>query len=128
MLICFVCGTSQRKVDLSSISEWLRSIRGEKSRLPNWKSESSHAMANGYSLVYAEQAADFLLSLKRSKLTALLYDLRCLALDPFVRSDYRLDDGQGRQIEHLLIDEFVIGFWVDHSSKELRIIDITAVA
>jgi glycosyltransferase involved in cell wall biosynthesis len=58
-------------------------------------------MANDYSLVYSEQAADFLLSLRRAKLASLLYDLRSLASDPFVRSDYRLDDGQGRQVEYL---------------------------
>jgi len=85
-------------------------------------------MANDYSLVYSEPAADFLLSLKRERLASLLYDLRCLASDPFVRSDYRLEDEQGRQIEHLLIVDFVVAFWIDHASKELRIIDITDVA
>jgi len=85
-------------------------------------------MGSEYSLVYSEQAADFLLSLKRLRLAALLYDLRCLASDPFVRSDYWLEDGQGRQIEHLLIGDFVVAFWIDHASSELRIIDLTDVA
>ena len=85
-------------------------------------------MGSAYSLVYSEQAADFLLSLKRSRLASLLYDLSCLALDPFVRSDYRLEDEQGRKIEHLLIGDFVVAYWVDHASSELRIIDLSDVA
>ena len=85
-------------------------------------------MGSEYDLVYSEQAADFLLSFERARQASLLYDLRCLASDPFVRSDYCLNDEQGRQIEHLMVADFVIAFWVDHAASELRIVDITDVA
>lgn len=49
---------------------------------------------------------------------------RKLAEHPFVRSDYRLPDGAGREIEHLLVEEYVFAYWVDHSVREVRIVDI----
>jgi hypothetical protein len=85
-------------------------------------------MANSYNLTYPETAADFLLSLNRGRLASLLYDLRCLASDPFVRSDYSVADNYGRPVEHILISDFVIAYWVDHATSEIRIVDITDVS
>lgn len=85
-------------------------------------------MANGYSLVYSDQAADSLVLLERSRLANLLYDLRKLAIDPFVRSDYAVHDAQGRRVEHLMIGEFVVAFWLDHAASELRIVEITDIS
>jgi hypothetical protein len=47
-----------------------------------------------------------------------------LANNPFLRSDYSISDESGREIEHLLADDFVFAYWVDHASKEVRITDI----
>lgn len=85
-------------------------------------------MASAYSLVYSEQAADFLLSLERSRLASLLYDLRILADTLFVRSDYVLNDSKGRSIDHLLIGDYVVAFWADHALSELRIVEISDVS
>ena len=85
-------------------------------------------MSSEYNLVYSQEAADFLLSLKRARLAYLLYDLRCLASDPFIRCDYSLDDEHGRRIEHLMVADFVIAFWVDHAASEIRILDLTDIA
>lgn len=85
-------------------------------------------MGNAYSLVYSEQAADFLLALERPRLASLLYDLRVLADAPFVRSDYVLYDSKGRSIDHLLIGDFVVAFWPDHALSELRIVEISDVS
>ncbi|HKK19448.1 MAG TPA: hypothetical protein VJ952_12295 [Opitutales bacterium] len=85
-------------------------------------------MASAYSLVYSEQAADFLIALERSRLISLLYDLRVLAKSPFMRSDYVLNDSQGRSIDHLLIGDFVVAFWADHALSELRIVEISDVS
>lgn len=49
---------------------------------------------------------------------------RDLAAHPLVRSDYTLVDENGRTIEHLLIEEFVFGYWIDHAARELRIVDV----
>ncbi len=85
-------------------------------------------MANPYSLVYSEQAADFLIALERSRLSSLLYDLRVLAKSPSIRSDYVLNDSQGRSIDHLLIGDYVVAFWADHALSELRIVEISDVS
>ncbi len=47
-----------------------------------------------------------------------------LARDPFLESDYRLEDSDGRMVEHLLIDGFVFSYWVDHAAKLVMIAEI----
>lgn len=47
-----------------------------------------------------------------------------MAANPHVRSDYVLTDDSGRPIDHLLIEDFVIGYWLDHGTREIRIVDI----
>ena len=49
---------------------------------------------------------------------------RKLADHPFVRSDYSLPDEDGRMMEHLLIEDYVFTYWVDHAVAEVRIVDI----
>lgn len=85
-------------------------------------------MAKTYSLVYAEAAADFLLTVKKKRLVGLLYDLRKLAENPFIRSDYIQTDNHGREIEHMLVGDFVVAYWLDHSVSEIRIVDLADVS
>ena len=47
-----------------------------------------------------------------------------LARYPFLESDYRLDDADGRTIEHLLVEGVVFSYWVDHA---LRLVMITEI-
>ncbi len=47
-----------------------------------------------------------------------------LARHPFLESDYRLVDVDGRPVDHLLIDGFVFSYWVDHSLKLVMISEI----
>ena len=47
-----------------------------------------------------------------------------LARYPFLESDYRLADTDGRTIEHMLTDGVVFSYWVDHS---LRLVMITEI-
>jgi hypothetical protein len=47
-----------------------------------------------------------------------------LAKHPFVRSDYRLQDEAGREIEHLTIEDFVFAYWLDPAMRDVRITDI----
>lgn len=71
--------------------------------------------AGAYRSVFAEGAADFLVQLPKR---------RQLAEHPFLHSDYRLQDESGREIEHLLIEDFVFAYWLDHAVREVRITDI----
>jgi hypothetical protein len=47
-----------------------------------------------------------------------------LSRDPFLESDYRLNDADGRPIDHLLIDNLVFSYWVDHGEKLVMILEI----
>ena len=47
-----------------------------------------------------------------------------LARYPFLESDYRLVDTDGRTIEHLLVDGVVFSYWVDHALKLVMIAEI----
>ena len=85
-------------------------------------------MAKSYNLVYSETAADFHLRLSKRRLSPLLYDFRKLAENPNIRSDYRVQDNEGREVEHLLVGDFVVSYWPDHAVSEIRIVEITDVS
>jgi hypothetical protein len=78
----------------------------------------------GYHPVFAQEAADFLLQLPKRRQRRIAFLLRQLAAHPHVRSDYSVADESGREIEHLLIEDFVFAYWLDHSVREIRIVDI----
>lgn len=78
----------------------------------------------GYTAVLAEKTAEFLLQLSKRRQRHVLGHIRQLATQPFVRSDYSLEDEAGRPIEHLMVEDFVFSYWVDHAEREIRIVDI----
>lgn len=47
-----------------------------------------------------------------------------LARYPFLESDYRLVDAEGRIIDHLLVDGVVFSYWVNHAMKLVMIVEI----
>lgn len=47
-----------------------------------------------------------------------------LAHYPFLESDYRLADENGRMVEHMLIDGVVFSYWIDHATKLVMITEI----
>ena len=78
----------------------------------------------GYEPVFAEGAADFLLQLPKRRQREVVSLARQLADHPFIRSDYALPDESGRAIEHLMIEDYVFAYWLDHAEREVRITDI----
>jgi hypothetical protein len=78
----------------------------------------------GYEPVFAEGAAEFLLQLPKRRQRKVVSLARQLADHPFIRSDYALADESGRSIEHLMIEDYVFAYWLDHAERELRITDI----
>jgi hypothetical protein len=77
-----------------------------------------------YRPISSEGAADFLVKQPKRRQREIIVLARNLAEHPLVRSDYRLPDDAGREIEHLLIEEYVFAFWIDHAVHEVRIADI----
>jgi len=47
-----------------------------------------------------------------------------LARYPFLESDYRLADTDGRMVDHLLVDGILYSYWVDHISRLVMIVEI----
>lgn len=41
-----------------------------------------------------------------------------------VRSDYVVTDDVGRDVHHLMIDDYVFAYWLDHAEKEVRVVEI----
>ena len=78
----------------------------------------------GYDPVFAEDAAEFLLQLPKRRQRQVVALAKQLAAHPFVRSDYSLPDESGRSIEHLMIEDYVFAYWLDHAEREIRITDI----
>ena len=83
-------------------------------------------MANSaaYRLVFSEGAAEFLVQLPTRRQREVIALARQLAAHPFVRSDYHLPDDAAREIEHLMIEDYVFAYWLDHAVREVRIVDI----
>lgn len=82
------------------------------------------ASRSPYSPCFAAEAAEFLAQLPKPRQRRALRLAQTLAANPFVRSDYAIADESGREQQHLLIEDFVFTYWLDHAARELRITDI----
>jgi hypothetical protein len=82
----------------------------------------------GYRPVFSDGVAEFLLRLPKRRQKEVIALARQLAAHPRVRSDYSLPDESGREIEHLMIENFVFSYWLDHAVREIRITDIDDVS
>lgn len=83
--------------------------------------------SSGYSSHLSIPATAFLTGLPRRKQKVVLDLAEQLALHPFRLSDYRTTDAAGREMENLLIDDWLFTYWVDHAVKEVRITEIVKV-
>lgn len=70
----------------------------------------------GYRPVFAADAAEFLLQLPKRRQRQVVSLVRQLSEHPHVRSDYSLPDESGREIDHLMIDDYVFAYWLDHAA------------
>lgn len=73
---------------------------------------------------FTDLATEFILSLPKRRQRLVLTQARQLARYPFVESDYRLADADGREIEHLLVGALVFSYWVDHANRVVLITEI----
>lgn len=73
---------------------------------------------------FSDVAAEFVLSLPKRRQRVVMERAYELARYPFLESDYRLVDQDGRTIEHVLVDGLVFSYWVDHG---LRLVMITEI-
>jgi hypothetical protein len=81
-----------------------------------------------YRPVFSDSAVDFCVTLTRRRQRKLLDRAQELARDPFVVPDFIRTDEDGRTISHLLIDDFLFGYWPDHAIKVVMIVEIEDVS
>lgn len=77
-----------------------------------------------YLPVFSEAAAEALLQFPRRQQRRIVSLAQQLAARPHIRSDYRLLDENGRHIEHLAVEDYVFGYWIDDAVREVRIVEI----
>jgi hypothetical protein len=77
-----------------------------------------------YRPVFSDAAVAFFVSVPKTRQRVLLDRSRELAADPFLRPDFQSADGEGRQICHLLVDDFIFDYWVDHAIRAVMITEI----
>ena len=63
-----------------------------------------------YRAVCSELAAEFILTLPKRRQRKLVDTCTRLARHPFITSDYVVKDASGREIEHLMVDGFIIAY------------------
>ena len=85
------------------------------------------ASRSGYSPVFTGVAVEFFLGLAKRRQRRLLDRAHELAADPFVVPDFSSRDAAGREIFHLMSDDFIFDFWVDHAVKQVVITAIDNV-
>jgi len=71
-----------------------------------------------YQAFYSDLVAEFILNLPKRRQRKVVDICNQLAEQPFITSDYRLIDRDGREIEHILVGGFVISYWVDMRSRK----------
>jgi hypothetical protein len=77
-----------------------------------------------YRPIFSAMAAEFILALPKRRQRAAMSRAYELSRYPFLESDFRLPDHEGRPIDHLLVDGLVISYWVDHATKLVMITEI----
>lgn len=82
---------------------------------------------NIYEPVLSSQATQKLLGFSKKKQQELYRICYQLAQTPSQHGDYTQKDATGRSIQYLQLGSYVIGFWADHSVKEMRIIEISEI-
>ncbi len=77
-----------------------------------------------YRPVFSDGVVEFLTTLPRRQQRKLLDRAQELADDPFLVPDFKTPDDEGREISHILIDDFLFSFWADHAAKVVMIVEI----
>ncbi len=77
--------------------------------------------------MYSEAAAEFILTLPKRRQRKLVDICTRLARHPFITSDCVVKDESGREIEHLMVDGFIIAYSVDVPVKLVMIVEMDDV-
>lgn len=77
-----------------------------------------------YKPVFSEDVLAYLVQLPRPRQRLAVRLVYQLIRHPFAPADYSMNDDSGRTVQHRLMGDFVLSYWLDHGSREVRIIDL----
>jgi hypothetical protein len=80
-----------------------------------------------YSPLYSDAAVETILGLTKRRQRKLLSLCHQLSNNPFVKPDYSIKDSDGRDIGHVLIESFIISYWVDHAVCKVMVVEVDDV-
>jgi hypothetical protein len=75
-----------------------------------------------YEIILHEEVVEILASLRRPAQRSLLRMFDDLRKKPFRRGDFQESDADGRVNEVLLVDDWLVTFWTDHATREMRVV------
>ncbi len=81
-----------------------------------------------YRAVYSESVAEFILTLPKRRQRKLVDTCTKLARHPFVTADYAVNDSTGRPIDHLMLDRFIVAYWIDVPVGLVMIVEVDDIA
>lgn len=77
-----------------------------------------------YGPVLSANAWEFLCSLPRKRQQRVIKLIHLLAEQSWRLGDFRTTDNAGRFLENIQLDGFLITYWTDGPTSELRVVDI----
>lgn len=77
---------------------------------------------DAYGLVLSEAAAMRFATAARSEQRQLVMVLDQVKGTPFKGGDLQESDSQGRTNEILVVNEWIVTYWADHASREMRVV------
>jgi len=75
----------------------------------------------------SEAASEYAFRLPPAEQKRLARILRLLASDPNRSGDYLTTGEDGRIMQNLLVEDWVVTYWADHAVKELRVAEAVQV-
>ncbi|MHB8523856.1 MAG: hypothetical protein ACYDH9_24295 [Limisphaerales bacterium] len=84
-------------------------------------------MSGEWRLVFDEDAFEYLLSRRARERNLLIAFLEKLKVDPYQEGEYTVEDDSGRPLQVKGFQPYLITYWLDHSVKEVRVLDIERI-
>lgn len=80
--------------------------------------------APDYCVWYSKAAAAFLLALSPRDQRRLWDHAQRIARYPFLGRGLSVTDSDGRQIQHFVVDRWILIYWVDHTQRSVMLFEI----
>ena len=80
-----------------------------------------------YRWIADQQAVEVILRLPAARRQQLLQQFDALAESPFQSGDVQVTEDSGRELQLKVIEPYIVTYWADHATKELRIVSIEIV-